>query len=166
MHSEDGWDEPDDLDGYLAERLEDPEVAAAFEDASARSGLLQACVERRRALGLTQTVIAERMSTTQSTVSEFESGGGDPRLSTFQRYARALDCRLDIQLCDGHQSSGWRGIGVDVLYTSHEHRVAWLRGVQDEALAAWNKLPHLWDVSLETDELSDLTVTEQRAAAG
>jgi DNA-binding XRE family transcriptional regulator len=74
------------------------ESAAADEDARALSGLVADCVARRRDSGANQTVIAERMGTTQSAVSNLESGAIDPRLSTLQRYARAIGGRLVVTL--------------------------------------------------------------------
>jgi transcriptional regulator with XRE-family HTH domain len=117
-------DEVDDLDRHLADRLTDPRFAAAYEDAAVRAALLQACVSHRKARRLSQGVVAEVMGTTQSAVSEFESGSTDPRLSTLQRYVRALGCRLDVQLCSGGLRSGWNRLGTDVLYSSHASRLA------------------------------------------
>lgn len=117
-------DQPDDLDLDLAERLQDPQFAAAFEDAAARSGFLATAIERRKSANITQQVVAQAMDTTQSAISELEGGATDPRLSTLQRYARAIGCRLDLQLCNGDPSSGWRRLGADVHYSSHEHRIS------------------------------------------
>lgn len=55
-------------------------------------------VARRKALGLTQSDIAIRMGTAQSTVSEFEKGTKDPRFSTFLRYADAVGLDVSIEL--------------------------------------------------------------------
>lgn len=90
----------DDLDVFLHEQLEDPTFKAAYEDAGYRENLVRDLVSRRKALGLNQTVLAERMGTKQSVVSEFEGCVGDARISTFQRYARAVDCRLQLAVCD------------------------------------------------------------------
>lgn len=54
--------------------------------------------EIRRAQGLTQKTMAERMETTQSCVSDFERIGGDPRIHTIQRYARAMGYRARLVL--------------------------------------------------------------------
>ena len=55
-------------------------------------------LSHRRALGLSQTEVAARMGTSQSAVARLESGTGDVRLSTLQRYAAALGWELDWQL--------------------------------------------------------------------
>lgn len=82
------------FDAFLARALENPEVRAEFEDAQARNALVDTLVRLRRRLRLTQTQIAKRMGVKQPTISGFETEGSDPRLSTLQRYARAVDAAL------------------------------------------------------------------------
>ncbi|MGV9265517.1 helix-turn-helix domain-containing protein [Kitasatospora sp. NPDC003701] len=64
----------------------------------------------RRKRGLSQQDVAERMGTTQSTISNFERVGGDARYSTLQRYARAVGVRLHSMV--GHPGAAlapaWR----------------------------------------------------------
>jgi predicted transcriptional regulator len=60
-----------------------------------RDSVVTALVARRRALGLTQTTVGRSMGTTQSAVSELESGA-DCRLSTLRRYAKALGATLTL----------------------------------------------------------------------
>lgn len=67
-------------------------------NASDRSELLNELVVIRKANGMTQEQVADAMQTTQSAVSDIESRANDPRLSTLQRYASAIDCRLQIRL--------------------------------------------------------------------
>jgi len=107
------WDaDDDDFDTYLEHRLADPEFRAAYEDAKARSDLLRRFVARRKVRSISQAAVAAQMGTTQSAVSDLEAGSTDPRLSTLQRYARAIGCRLDVRFTDGwHQweDAGGRG---------------------------------------------------------
>ena len=58
---------------FRAKRLQKPGVKAAYEDARARNGIVDALVRRRRALGLKQTELAQKMDVGQSTVSGFET---------------------------------------------------------------------------------------------
>ncbi|MFG2194444.1 helix-turn-helix domain-containing protein [Streptomyces sp. NPDC048639] len=99
-------DDRDELDLFIDDELASPEFEAAYEDARTRSGLLRRLVSRRKARSINQAVVADRMETTQSAVSELENGGTDPRLSTVQRYARAIGCRLDVRLRD--DGGDWR----------------------------------------------------------
>ncbi len=102
-------DQADDLDDYVSQQSTDPNFRAAYEDAASRSQLLQELVARRRHQGLTQRDIAEIMCTTQSAISELEGGGTDPRLSTLQRYARAVTCRVvTYMLPYDLRASNWR----------------------------------------------------------
>jgi transcriptional regulator with XRE-family HTH domain len=57
-----------------------------------------ALARRRVALGLSQTVVAARMGTSQSAVARLEAGGSDPRLSTLERYAAALGTSVSFAL--------------------------------------------------------------------
>jgi transcriptional regulator with XRE-family HTH domain len=52
----------------------------------------------RREAGLTQREVAERMGTTQSAVSRVESGRAVPTLEFLDRYARALEATLVLEL--------------------------------------------------------------------
>ena len=72
----------------------DPEVQEGVEDAEAVARLLRTLVDVRRRSGLNQTQVAEAMGTTQSAVSDLERTAGDPRVSTLQRFARAVGVKV------------------------------------------------------------------------
>ena len=55
-----------------------------------RREIVAQLVRVRRKLGLSQTEVAARMRTSQSAVARLESGEGDVRLSSLQRYAEAV----------------------------------------------------------------------------
>ena len=81
-----------------------PGAAAEIErhaaDAGERHRLVSALANRRHRMGLTHAQVAERMGTKPRDVADLEAGAVDPRLSTLQRYARALGGRLvtDIEM--------------------------------------------------------------------
>ena len=60
-----------------------------------RRELVADLAARRRSLGLSQTEIAARMGTSQSAVARLEAGDNDVRISTLERYAAALDQRIE-----------------------------------------------------------------------
>jgi transcriptional regulator with XRE-family HTH domain len=60
--------------------------------------LVAGLVEKRRAQGLSQTEVAARMGTSQSAVARLESGSGDIRMSTLERYAAAIGAWLEWRL--------------------------------------------------------------------
>jgi DNA-binding XRE family transcriptional regulator len=88
----------DEFEAFLRRALRDPEMRAAYDDASARHAVLDGLVAARHDAGLTQSDVAKRMDVGQPTISELESEGGDPRLSTIQRYARAVGCRIAVRV--------------------------------------------------------------------
>ena len=56
-------------------------------------------LKARARAGLTQDAVAERMGTTKSAISRLEAAGKHaPSLSTLERYARAVGCRLQVKL--------------------------------------------------------------------
>lgn len=48
----------------------------------------------RRAVSLSQTDVAARMGTSQSAVARLETGDGDVRATTLERYAAAIGCEI------------------------------------------------------------------------
>lgn len=65
------------------------------EMAERRQRIIGELVAARTEQGLSQTVVAARMGTSQSVVARLESAAGDVRLSTLERYASAVGRRLD-----------------------------------------------------------------------
>jgi transcriptional regulator with XRE-family HTH domain len=88
----------DEFDSYLEKASQDPAFRAAYEDAQDRHSILDKLVGLRRLRRLSQTAVATRMGVRQPTVSGFETEDSDPRLSTLQRYARAVEARLRLVL--------------------------------------------------------------------
>jgi transcriptional regulator with XRE-family HTH domain len=107
------------FDDFLARALMNVETRAAYEDSQHRHRVVDALVRLRNRLDLTQTDVAKRMGIKQPAVSGFETEGSDPRLSTLQRYARAVDASLWVQVV----SHGDAGRRVD-FYFEQEGRVA------------------------------------------
>jgi transcriptional regulator with XRE-family HTH domain len=90
--------EYDDFDAFLDESLQNPEFAAAFEDAEQRSRLISDLTSCRKGHKLRQKDIAAHMGVAQSVVSDFERRESDVYFSTLQRYARACGARLAVRI--------------------------------------------------------------------
>jgi transcriptional regulator with XRE-family HTH domain len=75
----------------------------------ARRELAAELAERRRAAGLSQIEVAQRMGTSQPAVARLEAGDVDARMSTVERYAAAIGCRLELRLGPASGSGGRRG---------------------------------------------------------
>lgn len=97
---------PDDLEDFIAGRaLKNPDFPAMVEEALARRQLLRELAEDRRAGGLTRTVVAARMGTSESAVARLEAGEADTKLSTLGRYAAALGKRIEWRVVDQKELS-------------------------------------------------------------
>ena len=69
----------------------DAPAARITED---RGRLVRELAEQRQAAGLSQTEVAARMGTSQSAVARLETGTGDVRASTLERYAAAVGSQI------------------------------------------------------------------------
>ena len=86
----------DFLDEIVDERSErNPEFPELLEAALRRRQLLHDLAARRERLGLSQTVVAARMGTSQSAVARLEAGEIDAKFSTIERFAAALGHKLE-----------------------------------------------------------------------
>ena len=91
----------DFLDEMVAERTKaNPEFPALLDAAMRRRQLLEELTAEREALGLSQTIVAARMHTSQSAVARLESAEIDAKLSTVERYAAALGKKINWELVD------------------------------------------------------------------
>jgi predicted transcriptional regulator len=79
-----------------ADRL--PVFPGIREAAERRRRLIGELAAARREQGLSQTVVAARMGTSQPVVARLESGTVDVRLSTLERYAAAVGRGLDMRV--------------------------------------------------------------------
>jgi transcriptional regulator with XRE-family HTH domain len=70
------------------------------EMALRRRRMLADLTQARRAAGLSQTEVAARMGTSQSSVARLEAGLADVRVSTLERYAAAIGSQLSWRLED------------------------------------------------------------------
>lgn len=91
----------------LAKELEDDEFEGAYEDALNLDNLIDELIKLRHSRGLNQSQLARSMGVGQSTVSGFENESTDPRLSTLQRYARALNARVRVSLEVCGEAGAW-----------------------------------------------------------
>jgi len=86
----------DFLDEIIDERSErSPEFPDLVEAALRRRQLLRELAARREKLGLSQTLVAARMGTSQSAVARLEAGEIDAKLSTVERFAAALGQKVE-----------------------------------------------------------------------
>lgn len=72
------------------------EYERAYAEADLASRLAEIVYRLRTDAGLTQTELARRMGTTQSSIARVESGGSLPTLDLLDRVGRALDAQITL----------------------------------------------------------------------
>lgn len=76
----------------------DPANAAEIEEQQAKMDLVIALYEARKAAGLTQKQLAEKLGTTQANIADLERGRRNITFSTLAKYARACGKRIAVTL--------------------------------------------------------------------
>lgn len=87
-----------DLSKLKVRLLADPETQAAYTQQAPEFAIARELIGARVRAGLTQSEIAEKMHTTQSTIARLESGRTLPSLRTLTRYAEATGSCTVIKL--------------------------------------------------------------------
>lgn len=87
----------------VAEWMQDPEFRAEYERLEREEfAILDEMLTARRAAGLSQAQVAERMGTKAPAVARLESslasGKHSPSIDTLRKYAKALGKRLEVHL--------------------------------------------------------------------
>jgi DNA-binding XRE family transcriptional regulator len=84
---------------YKAKIFEErPEVEAEYDALGFQYEIIRAEIESRKASGMTQRELAERMGTAQANISRFESGNYNPTLAFLQKMAQSLGKTLKISM--------------------------------------------------------------------
>ena len=76
----------------------DPANAAEIAEQQAKMDLIISLYEARKAAGLTQKQIAEKLGTTQANIAELERGRRNITFATLTKYARACGKRICVTL--------------------------------------------------------------------
>ena len=87
-----------DLATLKARILANPEARAEYEAQAPEFDLAGELIAARARAGLTQSELAERMQTTQSTIARLESGRALPSMRTLARFAEATGSRAVVRL--------------------------------------------------------------------
>lgn len=88
-----------DLRKYVEKRKQtDPEFAKNYESGYENFKIGEVLKQARLARGFTQEELAERLHTKKTAISRIENHAEDIRLSTLERYARALDKELRVAI--------------------------------------------------------------------
>jgi HTH-type transcriptional regulator / antitoxin HipB len=88
-----------DLDRYIERRkVCDPEFAEGFDAGYSNFKVGVLLRRAREKAGLTQDEVARKLRTKKSAISRIENHAEDIRLSTIQKYARALGKSVRVEI--------------------------------------------------------------------
>lgn len=77
---------------------ERPAVKEEYNALGPQYEIIRAEIESRKAAGMTQKELAERMGTAQANISRFKSGNYNPTLAFLQKMAQSLGKTLKISM--------------------------------------------------------------------
>lgn len=88
-----------DLKKYINKRKQqDPEYWKDFDEKFETFRLGVLLKQARKEAGMTQDQIAKELQTTKSVISRMENHATDIRLSTLEKFAKALGRRIEVSL--------------------------------------------------------------------
>lgn len=82
---------------FKKELLQDPCVKAEYDALGPEFDIIQAMLDTRKRLNLTQKELSERTGITQADISRIENGTRNPSLNMIKRLAKGMGMRLKLE---------------------------------------------------------------------
>lgn len=82
---------------FKEELLQNPEVKAEYDALGPEFDIIQAMLDARKRLNLTQKELSERTGITQADISRIENGTRNPSLNMIKRLAKGMGMRLKLE---------------------------------------------------------------------
>ena len=82
---------------YKKKVLENPDVKAEYDALQPEYDIIQAMIDARNSLNITQKELSERTGITQADISRIENGTRNPSLNMVKRLAKGLGMQLKIE---------------------------------------------------------------------
>lgn len=80
----------------LNEQLKDPTFKREYDELEPEFAIINAIIDARKEMGLTQKQLSELTGITQADISKLENGNANPSLKTLQRLAAAMGKSVKI----------------------------------------------------------------------
>ena len=80
----------------LNEQLKDPGFKKEYDELEPEFAIINAIVDARKEMGLTQKQLSELTGITQADISKLENGNANPSIKTLQRLAAAMGKKVKI----------------------------------------------------------------------
>lgn len=81
----------------LEEKLRDPEFREGYEKLDPEFNIINAILDSRRLMGMTQKSLSKRTGISQGDISKLEKGIGNPSIKTLKRLAEGMEMTLKIE---------------------------------------------------------------------
>ncbi|ACF42902.1 helix-turn-helix domain-containing protein [Pelodictyon phaeoclathratiforme] len=90
---------PYNVEEEIRKNLQDENFRREYEALEPKYALIRELLSARQHSGMTQEAVALKIGTTKSAISRLESGSKhSPSLTTLRKYAKAVNCELEIKL--------------------------------------------------------------------
>ena len=91
---------------YRDEALKnDPELKAEYDALAPEYDIIQAMIDARKKLDLTQKELSEKTGITQADISRIENGKRNPSLNMMKRLAEGLGMRLKLEFVQENKAA-------------------------------------------------------------
>ncbi len=91
---------------YRNEALKnDPELKAEYDALAPEYDIIQAMIDARKKLDLTQKELSEKTGITQADISRIENGTRNPSLNMMKRLAEGLGMRLKLEFVQENKAT-------------------------------------------------------------
>lgn len=80
----------------LNEQLKGPDFKREYDELEPEFAIINAIIDARKEMGLTQKQLSELTGITQADISKLENGNANPSLKTLQRLAAAMGKSVKI----------------------------------------------------------------------
>ena len=84
--------------------LADPEVKAEYDALEPEFNIIQAMIDARKGMKLSQKDLSDRTGITQADISRIENGTRNPSLEMMKRLAKGMGMRLKLEFVPEKQS--------------------------------------------------------------
>ena len=84
--------------------LSDPEVKAEYDALEPEFNIIQAMIDARKEMKLSQKDLSERTGITQADISRIENGTRNPSLEMMKRLAKGMGMRLKLEFVPERQT--------------------------------------------------------------
>lgn len=91
-----------DFRTYLGKQMENPDFQREWDNLEPEFNTIQAIIDARKSVHMTQKELAERTGIDQSDISKIETGNANPALSTLKRLAEGMDMVLRLEFIPKH----------------------------------------------------------------